>query len=106
MSESADALYEAADSRDRADYLAETNRCGHECGHQFVIEVRSIGHHGLAGHGPEEHTDEKPWTTGVVTTHLTVRAHSLSQAMRRAAQRSLADWEVRQDGKPTTEEDD
>ena len=34
--------------------LAET---GHECGHRFEITIRSAVHSGIAGEGPESHSD-------------------------------------------------
>jgi hypothetical protein len=68
---------------------AEQAENGHQCGHTFEIIVRSKGHYGLAGHGPEEHSDANYWDE---CRPVQVRAHNLRDALLVAATRPLGDF--------------
>lgn len=68
---------------------AEQEENGHECGHTFEVLVRSRGHYGLAGKGPEEHSDANYWDDCVP---VQVRAHNLRDALLLAAARPLSDF--------------
>lgn len=70
---------------------AEKKETGHECGHRFEISVRSAGHYGIAGRGPESHSDA-PYFESDVPMVVEVRAHNLRDALLVAATLPLNDW--------------
>ena len=70
---------------------AEQAEKGHECGHRFEISVRSAGHYGIAGEGPEAHSDA-PYFEDDVPMVVAVRAHNLWAALLVAATLQLNDW--------------
>lgn len=79
---------------------AELVETGHECGHRFEISVRSATHAGVAGEGPESHSDA-PFLDA--TSTIVVRAHNLRDAFLVAASAPLTDWHA---DKPVAERDD
>lgn len=70
---------------------AEQTEKGHECGHRFEISVRSAGHYGIAGEGPDAHSDA-PYFEDDVPMVVEVRAHNLRDALLVAATLPLNDW--------------
>lgn len=70
---------------------AEKKETGHECGHRFEISVRSAGHYGITGEGPESHSDAPFFKTDVPMV-VEVRAHNLRDALLVAATLPLDDW--------------
>ena len=70
---------------------AEKKETGHDCGHRFEISVRSAGHYGIEGKGPESHSDA-PYFDGDVPMVVEVRAHNLRDALLVAATFPLNDW--------------
>jgi hypothetical protein len=75
----------------RADDL-EHKELGHECGHQFIISFHSIGHYGIHGEGPESHADTAVPEEEFPVREVTVRAHDLPTALRKASALPLIAW--------------
>jgi hypothetical protein len=74
----------------------ELKELGHDCGHQFTITITDVGHYGIAGEGPESHKDAG--YSGEPRS-VTVRAHNLNDALRKAAALPLDKWfEEAEDG--------
>ena len=74
----------------------ELKELGHDCGHQFTITYTDVGHYGIAGEGPESHKDAG--YSGEPRS-VTVRAHNLNDALRKAAALPLDKWfEEAEDG--------
>ena len=63
----------------------------HDCGHQFEITIRSAMHAGLEGGGPKSHRDA-PFFDDAQPNPVTVRAHSLRDALLVAATVPISDW--------------
>lgn len=75
----------------KADAL-ELKELGHECGHQFTISMHSIGHYGIHGEGPDSHRDSVDDPEDFPERKVTVRAHDLPSALRKAAALPLIAW--------------
>lgn len=84
--------------------LAET---GHECGHRFEITIRSAVHSGIAGEGPESHSDAGWWgepeliaqeAIGLIiaTAYLTETASALNEKEMTSAERQALEVSVRE----------
>jgi hypothetical protein len=90
--ESARRTYAVGDEMRQMAEKKELKDLGHECGHQFTITVSSVGHYGIAGEGPESHKDAVPFEDDDIFIPVTVRAHNLSDALRKAATLPLSVW--------------
>lgn len=68
---------------------AEQKETGHDCGHTWEIAVHCRGHYGMAGEGPETHSDDG---YHCVVGPVQVRAHDLPTALLLAAVLDLDEW--------------
>jgi len=82
----------ADEMRARAEKV-QLKEVGHECGHAFTISVTSIGHSsGVVGEDPPVHSDASFYSSDPLPHTVTVRAHNLPDALRKAAALPLSEW--------------
>jgi hypothetical protein len=69
----------------------------HECGHRWEITIRSSMHSSIVGGGAKSHKDAPIWDGH---TPVTVRAHSLRDALLVAATLPITAWFPEEVGEP------